>query len=220
MRWRCSVSACTRPGSSATTSNGRSWHPSSSGFTRSGTTATASACPQLADPPRPHHSPPVGIPAVADPLGVPAARRRCFGCLQRPPRAGRRTPAMLTTPQLWYRRSADSTRPRRRGCQPTRCTLNACMRGATECRVSRRRPIPLVIRASCRAPRLIMGVLKPRDRDHPASFIVALIRCTADTPVPQSRPVSSISVGPNFYRPTFGSACQRATHRQEERDKS
>src|ERR1700732_5616855 len=39
------------------------------------------------------------------------------------------------------------------------------MRGATECRFSRRRPIPLVIRGSCRAPRLAMGAPKARNRD-------------------------------------------------------
>src|ERR1700732_2076626 len=39
------------------------------------------------------------------------------------------------------------------------------MRGATECRFSRRRPIPLVIRGSCRAPRLTMGAPKARNRD-------------------------------------------------------
>jgi len=45
MRRKCSESARTRPGWSATTLNGRSWHPSGSASTRSGTTATASACP-------------------------------------------------------------------------------------------------------------------------------------------------------------------------------
>jgi hypothetical protein len=40
---------------------------SASAFTRSGTTATALACPRLPDP-RPHHPPPVGIAAVAEPF--------------------------------------------------------------------------------------------------------------------------------------------------------
>src|ERR1700747_2016324 len=40
-----SVLARTRPGWSATTSNGRSSHPSALASTRSGTTVTASACP-------------------------------------------------------------------------------------------------------------------------------------------------------------------------------
>src|SRR5260370_32200530 len=39
------------------------------------------------------------------------------------------------------------------------------MGGGTECWVSRRRPIPLVIRGSCRAPRLTMGAPKARNRD-------------------------------------------------------
>jgi hypothetical protein len=98
------------------------------------------------------------------PLCACCRQRRCFGCWQPPPRAVRRTPA-LTTAQPWFRRSAGNTPPRRRGCRLIRCTLNACMRGATECRVSRRRLIPLVIRASCRALRLIMGAPKARDRE-------------------------------------------------------
>src|SRR4051812_16354226 len=36
------------------------------------------------------------------------------------------------------------------------------MRGATECRVSRRRPIPLVVRGSCWAPRLTRSMTSPR----------------------------------------------------------
>jgi hypothetical protein len=55
------------------------------------------------------------------------------------------------------RRTPARRRLRNTGCRTTRCTLNACMRGATECRVSRRCPIPRVIRGSCRAPRLTMG---------------------------------------------------------------
>jgi hypothetical protein len=99
---------------------------------------------------------------------MPAARRRCFGCFQRPPRAGRPAPVFLTTPQPWHRRSVDSTPPPSMCCQSTQCTLNACTRGDTECRVSRRRPIPLVTRASCRAPRLMMGVPKAHDQEDAA----------------------------------------------------
>jgi len=48
--------------------------------------------------------------------------------------------------------------------------------------------------ASCRAARLIMGVPKAHDqedadrhhRDHTACFIVALMHCTAETPVPHN----------------------------------
>ena len=43
-----------------------------------------------------------------------------------------------------------------RGMPYDRCTRSACMRGATACRVSRRRPIPLVIKASCRVLRFMM----------------------------------------------------------------
>lgn len=45
---------------------------------------------------------------------------------------------------------------RRQGCHTRRCTLNACMQGATECRASHRRPVPQVIKASCRVQRLTM----------------------------------------------------------------
>jgi putative hydrolase of the HAD superfamily len=45
MQWKHSVSARTRLGWSATTSNGKSSHPSGLVFTRSGTMAMASACP-------------------------------------------------------------------------------------------------------------------------------------------------------------------------------
>jgi hypothetical protein len=46
--------------------------------------------------------------------------------------------------------------PRRGGCHTRRCTRSACMPGATECLASRHRPTPLVIKASCRALRLMM----------------------------------------------------------------
>src|SRR5215469_10331809 len=67
-------------------------------------------------------------------------------------------------------RSAGNTLPRRERCHTTRCTLSACMRGATACRVSPRRPIPLVIKASCRVLRLIMEVLEARDHTNASSI--------------------------------------------------
>jgi|HubBroStandDraft_6_1064221.scaffolds.fasta_scaffold20211_4 hypothetical protein len=70
MQWKSSESARTRRGWSATTSNGKSSARSASAFTRSGTTATALACPPTPHPPRPHHPPPVGIAAVAEPFAL------------------------------------------------------------------------------------------------------------------------------------------------------
>ena len=116
------------------------------------------ATPQLPNPARPHHPPPVGIAAVAELLGGPGGRWHCFGLWRAPPPARRPAPASVTIVQPKLRRSAGSTPPRKEGCHTTRCTLSACMRGATECRVSRRRPIPLVIKASCRVLRFIMEV--------------------------------------------------------------
>jgi hypothetical protein len=84
-------------------------------------------------------------------------RRR--GYREGPP-ARKPTPRLITTAQRWFRRSAGNTPRRSVCCRTTRCTLSACMRGATECRVSRGRPIPLVIRASIRVPRFIMAVPK------------------------------------------------------------
>jgi hypothetical protein len=46
-RWECSELARAKPGWSVTTLSGRSWLPSGSASTRSGTTATASAYPRL-----------------------------------------------------------------------------------------------------------------------------------------------------------------------------
>jgi hypothetical protein len=82
-------------------------------------------------------------------------RTPCVGCSQPPPRAGKRTPAPMTA-QPWCRQSAGNTPTPSECCRMTRCMLNACVRGATVYRASRRPPIPLVIRANCRAPRLTM----------------------------------------------------------------
>src|SRR5438477_3204119 len=116
------------------------------------------ATPQLPNPARPPHPPPVGIAAVAELLGGPGGRWHCFGLWRAPPPARRPAPASVTIVQPKLRRSAGSTPPRKEGCHTTRCTLSACMRGVTECRVSRRPPIPLVIKASCRVLRFIMEV--------------------------------------------------------------
>jgi hypothetical protein len=55
-------------------------------------------------------------------------------------------------------------------CHTTRCTRSTCSRGVTECRVARRRPIPLVIKASCRVLRFTTEVPEPR----------GMRRCRAD----------------------------------------
>ena len=89
---------------------------------------------------------------------------RLYPCPSQLPHS-RRSRSNHTTTLPLCNRSAGNTPLRNTGCRTTRCTLNACMRGVTECRVSRRRPIPLVIRGSCRAPRLTMGAPKARNRD-------------------------------------------------------
>jgi hypothetical protein len=106
-------------------------------------------------PSRPH---PTRMVGVAEPLGISYLPRR-RGYREGPP-ARKPTPRLITTAQRWFRRSAGNTPRRSVCCRTTRCTLSACMQGATECRVSRRRPIPLVIRASIRVLRFIMAVPK------------------------------------------------------------
>jgi hypothetical protein len=106
-------------------------------------------------PSRPH---PTRMVGVAEPLGISYLPRR-RGYREGPP-ARKPTPRLITTAQRWFRRSAGNTPRRSVCCRTTRCTLSACMQGATECQVSRRRPIPLVIRASIRVPRCIMAVPK------------------------------------------------------------
>jgi FMN phosphatase YigB (HAD superfamily) len=63
------------------------------------TMVTVSACRPIHRSARPHHPPPVGIAAVAELFGLPAARRHCSGLLRAPPPARRPAPAPVTIAQ-------------------------------------------------------------------------------------------------------------------------
>ena len=136
-------------------------------------------------PSRPH---PTRMVGVAEPLGISYLPRR-RGYREGPP-ARKPTPRLITTAQRWFRRSAGNTPRRSVCCRTTRCTLSACMQGATECRVSRRRPIPLVIRAGIRVLRFIMAVPKAggsRRRRRPLVAISATRRQRRQTVNPCCR---------------------------------
>jgi hypothetical protein len=136
----------------------KSWHPNGSAFTRSGTTVTASGCPAT---PR------------SGPTASSAACRNC--CCSRAYWFASRAVALVwlmtgtaasaqTGLGVGHDRAALTQAICRQYAAAQRAmpydTMYAqCMYArATECRVSRRRPIPLVIKASCRVPRLIMEV--------------------------------------------------------------
>jgi hypothetical protein len=80
----------------------KSWHPNGSVFTRSGTRVTGRVTPQLPDPARPHHPPPVGIAAVAELRALRAGRWHCFGLWRAPPAGAQ------TGPGIGYNRAAQT----------------------------------------------------------------------------------------------------------------
>jgi hypothetical protein len=97
-RCECSELARAKPGWSVTTLSGRSWLPSGSASTRSGTTARASAYPR-----RPRSAPTASSVACRNCGSSRTAwHARCAAsflfCLQRPLPASRRTPALPIMP--------------------------------------------------------------------------------------------------------------------------
>jgi len=95
------------------------------------------------------------------------------------------------------------------------------MRGATECRVSRRRPIPLVIRGSCRAPRLTMGAPKARNRDDADRLPVVVASADRILHTPNTDYRSSCSTADHLtppVRPDWRSLRSHATPRWRKGD--